>query len=564
MVATCKFVSATTPAALADYYMRPTEDMQDRDQDRAYMRMPLPEQDGTIPLLRQDIASETLERMGFNGQPTREQVYEIVAGRKANGKRTGKQYRPPTTMPDGTVRHAKHFMDVTLSTDISVGLAFANAETLAGRSLILSAVHGAADDAMAAFERRVGWTRKPDGERQGSLVWMRFTHHATRPAQDNFVSPDLHMHHIVPNIVLLNDGRVGAINMRLMHGFVHDLGAEFHNSLAKRAEAVGIAVARHPKTRGAMFADVPQRVREHFAKRGKEMRAKAQEWAGDRELTSRMVQTANKRVQGKPEGKDGQRIGWRADMLKLGFAPRDVARPGVVEAQPKPAMSLTERAHRLRNAMVQTWQVAKHQVEQAALHGTLKPCLTRAIALTRQMVPTLTRRAERLLEAMTYTPGAPNMKQMRKTYERQVAAAAWVAGAAQKVGQRIKSIGVAHTMVKIPMMDVPKPAVQDVNERMVRVMARKVYVGEMKMSEAVDRFIRSEENAVKPTGYNPVHRTYQFEKGTPGPENRYQREEKWEKRIGDAVMALEAGKDIWADTVKPAVREQRQALRQTR
>ncbi len=119
-------------------------------------------------------------------------------------------------------------------------------------------------------------------------------------------------------------------------------------------------------------------------------------------------------------------------------------------------------------------------------------------------------------------------------------------------------------MVKIPTMDVPKPAVPDVTERMVRVYARKISVGEMKMSEAVDRFIRSEEDAVKPTGYNPVHHTYQYEKGTPGPENRYQREEKWEKRIGDAVMALEAGKDIWADTVKPAVREQRQAHRMER
>ncbi len=543
MVATCKFVSATNPAALADYYMRQTEDVQDRDQDRRYMHMPMPEQDGTIPLLRQDIAHETLRRMGFDGQPTRQQVYEIVAGRKADGEPTGKRPRKDYVFANGKQCKSKHFMDVTLSTDISVGIALANAETQAGRALILSAVHGAADDAMGAFERRLGAVIKPDGEHQGRLVWLRFTHHATRPSLDGSVAPDLHMHHIVPNIVLLNDGRVGAINMRLMHGFVHDLGAEFHNSLAERAEALGIAVARHPKTHGAMFADVPQRVREHFAKRGKEMRAKAQEWAGDRELTSRMVQTANKRTQSKQTDGKATRIGWRADMLKLGFAPRDVARPGVVETQPKPAMTLTERAHRLRNAMVQTWQVAKHQVEQATLHGTLKPSLARAIALTRQMVPTLTRRAERLVKSMRQP---------------------WIKGAAQKVGERIRSIGAAYTMVKIPTMDVPKPAVPDVNERMVGIYARKISAGEMRMSEAVDRFIRSEEDAVKPTGYNPVHQTYQYEKGTPGPENRYQREEKWEKRIVDAVMALEAGKDIWADTVKPAVREQRQVLRMGR
>jgi len=564
MVATCKFVSAANPAALADYYMRQTEDVQDRDRDRDYMRMPIPKQDGTIPLLRQDIAHETMLRMGFDGQPTREHVYEIVAGRKADGEPTGKRPRKDYVFANGKQCKSKHFMDVTLSTDISVGIALANAETPAGRSLILSAVHGAADDAMAAFERRLGTVIKPDGEHQGRLVWMRFTHHATRPAQDGSVAPDLHMHHVVPNIVLLNDGRVGAINMRLMHGFVHDLGATFHNSLAERAQAVGIAVARHPKTRGVMFADVPQRVREHFAKRGKEMRAKAQEWAGDRELTSRMVQTANKRTQSKQTDGKATRIGWRADMLNLGFAPRDVAQPGLVETQPKPAMTLTERAHRLRNAMVQTWQVARHQVEQATLHGTLKPSLTRAIALTRQMVPTLTRRAERLLEAMTYTPGAANMKQMRKTHERQVAAAAWVADAAKMVGQRIRATGAAHTMVKIPTMDVPKFREPDINERMVRIMARKVHAQEITMSEAVDRFIKREEFSNKPIGHNPVHDTYIYAPGTPGPQNRYGREEKWEKRIGEAVLKLEAGKDIWADTVKPAVHEQRQALRMGR
>lgn len=581
MVANCKFVSTAAPGELADYYMRPTEPRQDRDMAAEDMRQPVPEDhDGTVPRLRPDASDDVLRRMGFASRevPTRDQVREVLAGRRADGEPTGRRISSEYTRRDGTDCRPKDFMDITLSTDISFGLSLANAETRACGALILSVVHAAADEAMMAFEHKIGWTKRRDGaggfrEEQGELFWMRFTHHTTRPAADGSVAPSLHMHHVVPNAVFLPNGRVGAINMQRMHGFVHELGARFNQRLAARAAEVGIETRRHPQTGGAIVAEVPEHVRQAFGQRGQDMRRMAENEARRSGLDFNQMPAAaqrswirdtHRRSQGTRRDGVAMRPIWRAKAASLGWLPADVARPALASPTVLPGgagPTLMQRAEALRQRMTQAWQTARLQIEQAEVRGrhwgmSLMPSMQRAVGLAQALVPQLTQRAARLRQATS------DLGRRISPMVQRVAAMAGASALVRRWAPRVAQVEAVVMGAAVTSQAATMPAEPNKLDRLMLVYARKVRDGEMPMSDAAALFAAAEERNVKPVDYNPVHQTYSYPKGAPGPENRYQREEKWTDRIAEKIDQLDAGTG-WKPTQAPAPTMKRSGPRLT-
>jgi conjugative relaxase-like TrwC/TraI family protein len=484
---------------------------------------------GTIPQVRQDVPLHVLQRMGFDGYdtPNRQQLQHIMAGRRADGEPTGRRFLASHTRQDGKQSRPKQLMDIVFNTDISWGIALAGAETDAARAVMLSVVHRAADEAMVFFVDRMGVTRRGAERRieQGELIYVRFTHHASRPTSDGWVSPHLHMHHVVPSAVLLPDGHVGAIHMQQITGFQHQLGARFHNLLADKARAAGIDIDRHPKTNSAMVAAVPQKLRLEFAQRGAEMRNRAKALGFD-QPTYKTLQILNKRLQFGYQDGMATRPVWREKMSQVGWTPRDVVKPfSQPEVAPAKALTLTERAHQLRQSIVQTLQGVKQQMEHAKLHQRLAPSLARTAQIVREFVPELTRRARNLVQSMRreYTP------------ERAKAAGEHI--------QRMATGRVMEMVQELGASEVHK------TERMVRVYARKVHEGEVTLSQAAAVFTKAEERRDY-VGSSPVHHTPRYKEGGANPDNRDQREQKWMDRIGDKVEALRGGQNIWPETAK--------------
>jgi conjugative relaxase-like TrwC/TraI family protein len=413
MVAYVKCVNVYSAPDLAQYYLRETEPMQQRDEDmRNTFGLDPGEHGGTIPVMRRDVPEHVADRLHFSPHVTltAQQVLNLIRGACADGEPTGRRLLNDYTRGDGKEYKTREIMDVTFSTDTSVGIALANAETPAGRAMILTAAHGAADDAMAAFADKMAFTRRgaggSGGVERGEIVWIRFTHHTTRPTQDGSVYPNLHFHHVVPSNVVLPDGKVRAIFTMQCHGHVKRFGAVFQDAFAKRCQEYGINISQANPSKAVVFTDIPDSMRMDFARRGNEMEQFAREHAEAKGLDwdkmsysqrNQLMRIGRNLMQGpKQDGMADPAI-WRQKLAQAGMVRFDVAKLPPRDRQAEaPSMGLAERARRLADGAKRTWQAHRQSMERAALRQESAPSLKRSAALSAALARPLIQRAHRL------------------------------------------------------------------------------------------------------------------------------------------------------------------------
>lgn len=416
----CKFTHAYSPQKITEYYLRETEPRLERDQDLEHtLRIDPGEHDGTVPVLRRDLPERAADAMRIElGQTlTAQQVMHLLGGRRANGEPTGRRIVGEYTREDGVSPKPRDFIDVTLPTDISVGLALANAETRAGRAMILSAAYNAADDLMGDFERQMGFTRRgaggKGGEEAGALVWMRFAHHATRPAADGSVAPSLHFHITVPNAVILPSGKIMAINMRRLHGNIVPLAHSFQNKFAERCREAGIDFKRNPNNHVVIFSDIPDSARRAMSVRSREIMESARasaERAGhdwerlDSKARRRFTQFARDRTEGpKLDGMATREI-WQDRLRNFGVKPLDVARPRLTRHRPQahlaPPDGILKRARALAERIELTWKAHRQIRQSADLRPESALSLRQRAMLAAGLGQPLPRQAFRLRQSM--------------------------------------------------------------------------------------------------------------------------------------------------------------------
>jgi hypothetical protein len=194
------------------------------------------------------------------------------------------------------------FLDLTLSADKSVSIAWALAPTEAERAIVQTAHRDAVAKTMAYLESQIAQARRGDsgngGIEQGKVAWFSFDHYTSRPTVDferidkegqaytdfatvPHIHPDmqLHTHTIVPNTVLTDTGHVGSMDLDRLNGITKTVGAIYQAHLAHNLRKHGVDVVRDQRTGAARIAAVPERVARNFSKRSQEAEVAAKRYA---------------------------------------------------------------------------------------------------------------------------------------------------------------------------------------------------------------------------------------------------------------------------------------------
>jgi hypothetical protein len=305
--------------------------------------------------------------------PSAGQLAHIQAGRRADGEplRLG-----PLLDGLSASRARIGYVDLCWSADKSVSLAWAFAPTEAERNIIAQAHKDAVNSALAYVQAELGRARKGkagrDGYEAGQIGWISFDHYASRPtveftrtdrltgaAYTELVTlkvagdPQLHTHVAIPNVVLTEGGRVGALDMQRLKGRVHEFGAYYQAHLATNLRRHGVEVVLDEATGAARLTAIPERVRDAYSKRTRNGTDAARAYARTLGLDwdalddARKIGLAKRGVQGDPrQAKQddlGDFVAWRAQAAALGWSHRSV----LAEAAEKPVPS---RAARLEHA----------------------------------------------------------------------------------------------------------------------------------------------------------------------------------------------------------------------
>ncbi len=250
-------------------------------------------------------------------------------------------------------------IDLTFSADKSVSVSFALGSE-AERQTILGIHQRAVADALAFVEKKIGFATigagGKGGVERGELIWATFQHFTARPAVDiirrdkdgadytdrrevpmQAPDPQLHTHAAILNHVHTASGRLGAIDLDLLKGFVHQAGAVYHARIAAYAGQAGIETALGPSGE-ARFTAVPDTIRDAFSKRSSEARNAARDLAKDKGLEWDTLtgeqqigllkagagQTRNKKVAESRNDFDG----WAQQAADRGYRHQPVIRPG--------------------------------------------------------------------------------------------------------------------------------------------------------------------------------------------------------------------------------------------
>lgn len=313
--------------------------------------------DRTVPEVRRDTHPAVAAALALDTRrsPTDAEVAEVLAGRRADGSAQPGRHRDVRVFEgsDGAKDKIKvSSVDMTFSMDKSWSVAWAlsGAEDRAA----IHAVHReAAERTLAYMESQLGRI-KEKGERVegGHLTWIAFDHYTSRPTVDLKLAeagpggvstvphkirdgaagdPNVHTHFIVPNCVLMEDGRVGSLDLGQAHGRIKEWGAVYQAFVATLGRERGADV-RLGKEGQAELRGLPDHVRRHFSKRTENGEVAARELAAKSGLDWDALSDEAKRglvsdgVHGTKRHKDGElanTASWRAQAEVLGYRQRD-------------------------------------------------------------------------------------------------------------------------------------------------------------------------------------------------------------------------------------------------
>jgi hypothetical protein len=340
-------------------------------------------------------------------EPMEAEMANIRAGKAATGfdinAQEYKRANHATKRPIG-------FVDLTFSMDKTGSAAFALAPNEAERAIILGIHQNAVADAMTFFEKHVGFATMGAGGKDGveaaKMAWITFQHYTARPAvdvemvdQDGVAyterrdvptqkpDPQLHSHVTVLFSLLTDSGRIGALDLDRLDGFVHQAGAVYQARVAYHAAQAGIEVAQGPHGE-ARFKAIPEEIRNLFSKRTIEAEDAARDMAERRGLDwdtmtgpqkiamlkAGAAETRNeKAVPGRGDQASSDFDGWRKQAEDRGYSHHSILQPDAVQ----PALQPEQRqamAYALSQGMIgqtfdKTTNLDERQLKVLATRG---------------------------------------------------------------------------------------------------------------------------------------------------------------------------------------------------
>lgn len=249
------------------------------------------------------------------------------------------------------------FVDLCLSADKSVSVAWALAETEAERGLLHAAHRDAVASTMKTIETVIGRARRGrngrGGAELGRIGWLAFDHYTSRPTIPVAMrdagtgegysalatvhtngDPQLHSHIAVPSVVMTKSGHVGGLDLAQLAGKVHEWGGLYQAHIATNLRRLGVDVVLDPETGAARVVAVPETVRAGFSKRTNAGEAAARAFAASQGLDwdaldgPRRIGLLKQGTQGDPRAAKRDDLGdvasWRHQAEGLGWTPGPV------------------------------------------------------------------------------------------------------------------------------------------------------------------------------------------------------------------------------------------------
>ncbi len=228
------------------------------------------------------------------------QERHLLAGKRADGSELDlAAYESGVTASKARIG----YIDLTFSADKSLSVAWAFAPTEAERNILAQAHRDAVGSAMEYVAAEMGHVTKgkagKDGTEPGHIGWLTFDHCTSRPtveiartdehgqAYTELLTlkaagdPQLHTHVAVPNVVLTDTGRVGAMDLDKLQGRIHEFGAYYQAHVATNLRRHGVEVVLDERTGAARLTAIPDQVRSAFSKRTRNGTEAAREYAAD-------------------------------------------------------------------------------------------------------------------------------------------------------------------------------------------------------------------------------------------------------------------------------------------
>ena len=237
--------------------------------------------------------------LDLNRSPSRDEIAHLLNGQRADGEDIPGKQRQRATATKARIG----YVDLTFSADKSLSVAWAFAPTEAERNILAQAHRDAVRSAMEYVAAEMGQVRKgkagKDGTEPGHVGWLSFEHCTSRPtveiartdergqAYTELLTlkaagdPQLHTHVAVPNVVLTDTGRVGAMDLDTLQGRIHEFGAYYQAHVATNLRRYGVEVVLDERTGAARLSAIPDQVRDAFSKRTRNGTEAAREYAAE-------------------------------------------------------------------------------------------------------------------------------------------------------------------------------------------------------------------------------------------------------------------------------------------
>nr|AFK88985.1 aldehyde dehydrogenase [Acetobacter pasteurianus] len=371
-----------------------------------------------------DVSVANVLKIDQTRSATRDEIVNLLCGKAADGSDLPGAWRKSKAAKRDRITYT----DFTFSAPKSLSVAMAFAPTDAEWSILARAHRDAWQDTMAHVESIIGHARKGKGGSKGRVAgkigWLSFDHYTSRPTveiamldengrpatviQTNNAAPgdmQTHTHVAVPNVVVCDDGTVGALDLLALHDRVHEAGAYYQARLATRLREANIDVELDEKTGTAKLTAIPDEIVDLFSKRTKGGEESAREYAQENGLDWDSLDPEQK-IAFLKGGAKATRIGkgddmsdlaaWRKQAEAAGYTHRSVikekepeAEPGVDESffEPKEAVDIKAEegeADRLQKAYEAALPFVEQELERRAVLGesVLRVAATRGLIVT--------------------------------------------------------------------------------------------------------------------------------------------------------------------------------------
>lgn len=251
-------------------------------------------QDAPLAIVRPDIHPEVMKGLGIepDGMLSREEINALLSGHRADGKEIeGKHYAPARKLPTDPKTGEERLTtpigsyDFCPTPDKTVSVAWAFAGPVEQAKLYNCHIE-AAREAMGWIAQEIGWARLgdggKDGEVQGHIGWLEFTHHTSRRVKivEGEITrdlgpgdPNIHTHFPIPNAVFVpatetEPARVGSLDTAaVIGGFIFAADQYYQERLATKLKAAGFDVEIDKGTGAAKLPVIPDHIRSLFSKR---------------------------------------------------------------------------------------------------------------------------------------------------------------------------------------------------------------------------------------------------------------------------------------------------------